>query len=91
MPYTKYELPTNEDLDLERRKFTENDITFHGLRHIHAHEQYKRFLKEGYYDYTARKKYLNFLVIIVMMSHESIWQVMTIQRQHLHIMNFAKM
>ncbi len=39
-----------------RKKFTENRITFHGLRHTYAHEQYEKFIKEGCSEYEARKK-----------------------------------
>ena len=39
-----------------RREFTDNKITFHGLRHTYAHEQYERFIGQGYSDYAARKK-----------------------------------
>ena len=39
-----------------RKKFTENTITFHGLRHTFAHEQYNKFIEEGYSDFMARKK-----------------------------------
>ena len=39
-----------------RKNFTENRITFHGLRHTYAHEQYEKFIKEGCSEYEARKK-----------------------------------
>ncbi len=38
-----------------RKEFTENQITFHGLRHTYAHEQYEKFIKEGCSDFDARK------------------------------------
>ena len=38
-----------------RKEFTNNRITFHGLRHTFAHEQYDKFKQEGYSDYRARK------------------------------------
>ncbi len=38
-----------------RKEFTENKITFHGLRHTYAHEQYEKFIKEGCSDFDARK------------------------------------
>lgn len=39
-----------------RKEFTGNRITFHGLRHTFAHEQYDKFKQEGYSDYRARKQ-----------------------------------
>ena len=39
-----------------RKSFTERRITFHGLRHTYAHEQYDKFIQQGYSDYKARKK-----------------------------------
>ncbi len=39
-----------------RKEFTENKITFHGLRHTYAHEQYEKFIKEGCSEFVARKK-----------------------------------
>ena len=39
-----------------RKEFTENRITFHGLRHTYAHEQYEKFIKEGCSEFVARKK-----------------------------------
>ncbi len=39
-----------------RKEFTENRITFHGLRHTYAHEKYDKFVKEGCSQYEARKK-----------------------------------
>lgn len=39
-----------------RKEFTENRITFHGLRHTYAHEQYEKFIKERCSEYEARKK-----------------------------------
>ena len=39
-----------------RKDFTENRITFHGLRHTYAHEQYDKFKAQGYSDFKARKK-----------------------------------
>ena len=42
-------------ISYHRRKFTENEITFHGLRHTYAHEQYERFIRMGKTDFQARK------------------------------------
>ena len=39
-----------------RKEFTENRITFHGIRHTYAHEQYEKFIKEGCSEFDARKK-----------------------------------
>ncbi len=39
-----------------RKEFTENKITFHGLRHTFAHEQYEKFMALGFSDFAARKK-----------------------------------
>ena len=39
-----------------RKEFTDNRITFHGLRHTYAHEQYKKYINQGFSDYAARKK-----------------------------------
>ena len=39
-----------------RKEFTENNITFHGLRHKFAHEQYEKFIQTGLSDFAARKK-----------------------------------
>ena len=39
-----------------RKSFTNRRITFHGLRHTYAHEQYEKFIQQGYSDYKARKK-----------------------------------
>ncbi len=39
-----------------RKRFTENTITFHGLRHTFAHEQYNKFIEQGFSDFVARKK-----------------------------------
>ena len=38
-----------------RKSFTENKITFHGLRHTFAHEKYDEFIKLGNTDFQARK------------------------------------
>lgn len=38
-----------------RKSFTKNNITFHGLRHTYAHEQYERFILMGKTDFQARK------------------------------------
>ena len=38
-----------------RKSFTENKITFHGLRHTFAHEKYDKFIQMGKTDYEARK------------------------------------
>lgn len=45
-----------------RKEFTDNRITFHGLRHTYAHEQYEKFIKEGCSEYEARKKVSELLV-----------------------------
>lgn len=39
-----------------RKEFTDNRITFHGLRHTFAHEQYEKFKSLGFSDFIARKK-----------------------------------
>lgn len=39
-----------------RKGFTENRITFHGLRHTYAHEKYDEFIMGGCSEYEARKK-----------------------------------
>ena len=39
-----------------RKEFTDNRITFHGLRHTYAHEQYEKFIQKGFSAYVARKK-----------------------------------
>ena len=39
-----------------RKEFTDNRITFHGLRHTFAHEQYDKYINQGFSDYAARKK-----------------------------------
>ena len=39
-----------------RKEFTDNSITFHGLRHTFAHEQYEKFKALGFSDFIARKK-----------------------------------
>lgn len=49
-----------------RKRFTENTITFHGLRHTFAHEQYNKFIEQGYSDFIARKKCRSCLGITVM-------------------------
>ena len=38
-----------------RKSFTDRRITFHGLRHTYAHEQYDKFIQQGYSEYKARK------------------------------------
>ena len=38
-----------------RKSFTDNKITFHGLRHTYAHEKYDEFIKDGKTDFEARK------------------------------------
>ena len=38
-----------------RKAFTENKITFHGLRHTFAHEKYDEFIQMGKTDFQARK------------------------------------
>lgn len=39
-----------------RKEFTDKRLTFHGLRHTYAHEQYEKFIMEGCTDFVARKK-----------------------------------
>ena len=39
-----------------RKEFTENKITFHGLRHTYAHEKYDGFIMGGCSECEARKK-----------------------------------
>ncbi len=38
-----------------RKSFTDNKITFHGLRHTYAHEKYEEFIREGKTEFQARK------------------------------------
>ena len=38
-----------------RKEFTENRITFHGLRHTYAHEKYDEFIRSGKNDTEARR------------------------------------
>ena len=38
-----------------RKEFTENRITFHGLRHTYAHEKYDEFIRSGKNDAEARR------------------------------------
>ena len=38
-----------------RKSFTENKITFHGLRHTYAHEKYDEFIQKGKTDFQARR------------------------------------
>ncbi len=38
-----------------RKEFTEERITFHGLRHTYAHEQYEEFNKNGKNEKEARR------------------------------------
>lgn len=42
-------------ISYHRKAFTENQITFHGLRHTFAHEKYDEFIKMGKTDFQARK------------------------------------
>ncbi len=39
-----------------RKEFTDNRITFHGLRHKFAHEQYEKLIQTGCSDFATRKK-----------------------------------
>lgn len=39
-----------------RKEFTDNRITFHGLRHKFSHEQYEKLIQTGFSDFAARKK-----------------------------------
>ncbi len=43
-------------ISYHRKSFTQDKITFHGLRHTYAHEKYENFIKEGFTDYEARIK-----------------------------------
>ena len=43
-------------LAYHRKTFTENKITFHGLRHTFAHGKYDEFIKLGKTDFQARKE-----------------------------------
>ena len=43
-------------ISYHRKDFTEKKITFHGLRHTYAHEQYEKFIQEGCSEFAARKK-----------------------------------
>lgn len=38
-----------------RKSFTDNKITFHGLRHTYAHEKYEEFVHAGKTEFQARK------------------------------------
>ncbi len=38
-----------------RKSFTDNKITFHGLRHTYAHEKYEEFIRMGKTVFQARK------------------------------------
>ena len=38
-----------------RKEYTENRITFHGLRHTYAHEKYDEFIRSGKNDAEARR------------------------------------
>ena len=42
-------------ISYHRKAFTENKITFHGLRHTFAHEKYDELVKMGKTDFQARK------------------------------------
>lgn len=42
-------------ISYHRKTFTENKITFHGLRHTFAHEKYDEFIQMGKTDFIARK------------------------------------
>lgn len=39
-----------------RKEFTNNKITFHGLRHTYAHEKYENYINKGLPEFVARKK-----------------------------------
>lgn len=39
-----------------RKKFTDERITFHGLRHTYAHERYEQFIAEGCSEFDARRR-----------------------------------
>ena len=43
-------------ISYHRKAFTENKITFHGLRHTYAHEKYDEYIAKGFSEYHARKK-----------------------------------
>ena len=38
-----------------RKEFTENQITFHGLRHTYAHEKYSEFISIGKNEKESRR------------------------------------
>ena len=38
-----------------RKEFTEERITFHGLRHTYAHEKYNEFINNGKNEKEARR------------------------------------
>lgn len=38
-----------------RKIFTDNKITFHGLRHTYAHDKYEEFIRAGKTEFQARK------------------------------------
>jgi len=42
-------------ISYHRKAFTENQITFHGLRRTYAHEKYDEFIQMGKTDFEARK------------------------------------
>jgi len=42
-------------ISYHRKAFTENQITFHGLRHTFAHEKYDEFIRMGKTEFQARK------------------------------------
>ena len=42
-------------ISYHRKEFTENRITFHGLRHTYAHEKYDEFIRSGKNDTKARR------------------------------------
>lgn len=41
-------------ISYHRKSFTENQITFHGLRHTFAHEKYDEFIRMGKTEFQAR-------------------------------------
>ena len=42
-------------ISYHRKEFTENQITFHGLRHTYAHEKYSEFISNGKNEKEARR------------------------------------
>ena len=43
-------------INYHRKSFTENNLTFHGIRHAYAQNKYTEFKNDGLSDFEARKK-----------------------------------